>query len=246
MNFKDKVVIVTGASGGIGKAIALSFGKALANVVVHYNSNELAAMEIVNEIKLNGGEALALSCNIASYAETEALVKKTIEHFGKIDILVNNSGITNDQLMMRMSEEMFDSVIDVNLKGTWNMCKHVTRPMLKQKSGRIINISSVVGQIGNAGQANYVSSKSGVIGLTKSLAKEYGKKQVTVNAVTPGFIETKMTESLPKDVKKHYMSQVPIQRLGQPEDIANTVLFLASDLASYITGQVIGVNGGMI
>lgn len=246
MDFKEKVVVVTGASGGIGKAIAFAFGQAGATVIVHYNSNLDTANEVVDAINNSGGKAEALSADISCYEATESLVKTVLERHQKIDILVNNSGITKDQLMMRMNEAMFDDVIRVNLKGTWNMCKHVTRPMLKQKSGRIINISSVVGQIGNAGQANYVASKSGVIGLTKSLAKEFGKKQVTVNAVTPGFIETKMTNDLPEAVKDNYLAQIPLNRLGQPEDIAHTVLFLASEGASYITGQVIGVNGGMI
>jgi len=246
MDFKEKVVVVTGASGGIGKAIAVAFGQAGATVIVHYNSNLDTANEVVDTINSSGGKAEALSADISSYEATESLVKTVLERHQKIDVLVNNSGITKDQLMMRMNEAMFDDVIRVNLKGTWNMCKHVTRPMLKQKSGRIINISSVVGQIGNAGQANYVASKSGVIGLTKSLAKEFGKKQVTVNAVTPGFIETKMTNDLPEAVKANYLAQIPLNRLGQPKDIAHTVLFLASEGASYITGQVIGVNGGMI
>lgn len=246
MSENNKVVIVTGASGGIGKAIALAFGKQQANVVVHYNKNEEAAQDIVKMIERFGGKAIALSADIRKYEDTKDLVEKTINHFGSIDVLVNNSGITDDQLMLRMEESSFDNVIDVNLKGTWNMCKHVTRPMLKQKSGRIINITSVVGLTGNAGQANYVASKSGVIGLTKSLAKEFGKKQVTVNAVAPGFIETSLTEALPEAIKNAYLKQIPLNRFGKTDDVANIVSFLASDQASYITGQIISVNGGMI
>jgi len=246
MSENNKVVIVTGASGGIGKAIALAFGKQQANVVVHYNKNEEAAQDIVKMIERFGGKAIALSADIRKYEDAKDLVEKTINHFGSIDVLVNNSGITDDQLMLRMEESSFDNVIDVNLKGTWNMCKHVTRPMLKQKSGRIINITSVVGLTGNAGQANYVASKSGVIGLTKSLAKEFGKKQVTVNAVAPGFIETSLTEALPEAIKNAYLKQIPLNRFGKTDDVANIVSFLASDQASYITGQIISVNGGMI
>ncbi|MFH5881554.1 3-oxoacyl-[acyl-carrier-protein] reductase [Liberiplasma polymorphum] len=246
MKFKGKSVIVTGGSNGIGKAIALHFGKEGAFVTVNYASSETSALEVVKMIEESGGKAIAYKANVASYEESEALVNKAIETYGKVDILINNSGITKDQLMLRMSEDDFDQVINVNLKGTWNMIKHATRPMLKQKYGRIINISSVVGLIGNPGQANYVASKAGVIGMTKALAKEFGKKQVTVNAVAPGFIETKMTDNLPEAVKIYYLDQIPLGRLGQVEDIANAVAFLASDEAGYITGQTISVNGGMI
>ncbi|MFP4286431.1 MAG: 3-oxoacyl-[acyl-carrier-protein] reductase [Candidatus Izemoplasmataceae bacterium] len=246
MKFKNQTVIVTGASSGIGKAIALAFGKEGANVIVNYAHNEDSANDVVNSINHAGGKAIALKANVALFDESEMLVSKTIETFGTVDILVNNSGITKDQLIMRMSEDDFDQVIDVNLKGTWNMIKQVSRSMLKNRKGAIINISSVVGIIGNAGQSNYVASKAGIIGLTKSLAKEFGKKQVTVNAVAPGFIETKMTDALPELVKKTYLDQIPLNRFGKGEDIAHTVLFLASKEASYITGQVISVNGGMI
>ncbi len=246
MKFKDKTVVVTGASNGIGKAIAEHFGREGANVVVNYYSSEEGALDTKKTIEQLGGQALMYRANIAEYQQCQELVEATINHFGRIDVLVNNSGITRDQLMLRMSEEDFDAVIETNLKGTWNMIKHASRPMLKQKYGRIINLSSVVGVIGNAGQANYVASKAGVIGLTKSLAKEFGKKQVTVNAVAPGFIETKMTASLNEEVKSFYRSQIPLNTFGSVDDVAYTVLFLASDEARYITGQTINVNGGMI
>jgi 3-oxoacyl-[acyl-carrier protein] reductase len=246
MKFHNQTVIVTGASSGIGKAIALAFGKEGANVVVNYANNEASANDVVKSIKELGGNAFAFKANVASFTEAEALINKTIETYGNVDVLVNNSGITKDQLIMRMSESDFDDVIDVNLKGTWNTIKHVSRSMLKNRKGSIINISSVVGIIGNPGQSNYVASKAGIIGLTKSLAKEFGKKQVTVNCVAPGFIETKMTDSLPDLVKKTYLDQIPLNRFGKGQDIANLVLFLASEEANYITGQVISVNGGMI
>lgn len=246
MHFEHKTVLVTGASSGIGKAIALAFGERKANVVVNYNHNAASANALVDTITKLGGNAFSYQCDVSDYAQAEAMVKKTIETYGQIDILINNSGITKDQLMLRMSEADFDDVIDVNLKGAWNMIKHVSRPMLKQRSGRIINMASVVALIGNPGQVNYVASKAGMIGMTKSLAKEFGKKQVTVNAIAPGFIETKMTDSLPEEVKKAYLAQIPLNRLGCTDDIAHATLFLASDEANYITGQVLSINGGMI
>ncbi len=243
---EQKVVIVTGASSGIGKAIALAFGKEGHKVIVNYLNNAEQAEEVVKEIVSKGGEAHAVQADVSSFEASKNLVDQALEIFGRIDVLVNNSGITKDQLMLRMKEEDFDNVIDVNLKGTWNMVKHVTRPMFKQKSGRIINISSVVGQIGNPGQANYVASKAGVIGLTKSIAKEFGKKNITANAIAPGFIKTAMTEKLDDAVKDAYLQQIPLGSFGEAEDVANTALFLASDSAKYISGQVLGVNGGMI
>lgn len=246
MRFENKTVIVTGASGGIGASIAQSFGEEGANVIVNYNHNKEGAEAVAEAINKHGGKARIYQCNIADFEATADMVKTAIDTYGSIDILVNNSGITKDQLMLRMTEDDFDAVINVNLKGTWNMIKHVSRPMLKARQGRIINISSVVGAIGNPGQTNYVASKAGIVGMTKSLAKEFGKKQVTVNAVAPGFIETQMTNDLPKAVKDAYMSQIPLNRLGNVTDIAKSVLFLASDDASYITGQVIHVNGGML
>lgn len=244
--FKNQTVLVTGGSRGIGKAIVHAFASEGANVVINYVSSEKAAKELTDDIHRQGGHALALQADVSNFTDAERLVKDTIEAFGKIDVLVNNSGITKDNLMLRMSEDDFDRVIDVNLKGTWNMCKHITRHFLKNKAGSIINITSVVGLIGNAGQANYVASKAGIIGLTKSLAKEFGSRNIRVNAIAPGFIETEMTGALPDDVKQAYLAQIPLNRFGQTEDIANTCLFLASNQAKYITGQVISVNGGMI
>jgi len=243
---EKRTVIVTGASGGIGRAIALSFGEKGDNVVVNYRSNEKSAKEIAEAIEKKGGSALIVKADVSDFDDAAHLVKTTIEHFGSVDVLINNSGITRDTLMLRMKEKDFDDVINVNLKGSWNMVKHVTRPMFKQKSGRIINISSVVGQIGNPGQANYVASKAALNGMTKSLAKEYGKKNVTVNAIAPGFIETEMTDSLSEEIKDHYMAQIPLGRFGKVEDIAKTAVFLASEDANYITGQILNVNGGMI
>ncbi len=246
MEFKGKTVIVTGASRGIGKGIALAFGQLGANVVVNYNSKVDEANQVVQAIEAAGGKGIAVQANVGDFDSAKQLVDEAVKAFGQVDILVNNSGVTKDQLMLRMQEEDFDQVINVNLKGNWNMIKHVSRAMLKQRSGRIINISSVVALIGNAGQSNYVASKAGVIGMTKSLAKEFGKKQVTVNAVAPGFIETEMTDNLPAELRDAYLAQIPLARLGQVEDIAEAVLFLASEKASYITGQVISVNGGMV
>ena len=243
---EKRTVIVTGASGGIGRAIALAFGEKGDNVVVNYRSNEKSAKEIAEAIEKEGGSALIVKADVSDFDDAAHLVKTTIDHFGSVDVLINNSGITRDTLMLRMKEKDFDDVINVNLKGSWNMVKHVTRPMFKQKSGRIINISSVVGQIGNPGQANYVASKAALNGMTKSLAKEYGKKNVTVNAIAPGFIETEMTDSLSEDIKDHYMAQIPLGRFGRVEDIAKTAVFLASEDANYITGQILNVNGGMI
>lgn len=243
---EQKVVIVTGASSGIGRAIALAFGREGHQVIVNYLSNANEAKEVVEEIAASGGQGHAVQADVSSFEASKNLVEETLKVFGRVAVLINNSGIAKDQLMLRMKEEDFDAVIDVNLKGTWNMVKHVTRPMLKQKSGRIINISSVVGQIGNPGQANYVASKAGVIGMTKTFAKEFGKKGITANAIAPGFIKTAMTDKLDDSIKEAYLRQIPLGTFGKAQDIANTALFLASDSARYISGQVIGVNGGMI
>jgi len=245
-SFKNQTVIVTGGNTGIGKEICLQFASKKANVVVNYLFEEEKAIALLSHIENLGGKGIIVKGDVSVLEDTKMIVEKAIKAFGKVDILVNNSGITRDNLMMRMSEEEFDSVINVNLKGTWNMCKSVTRHMLKNRAGRIINIASVVGIMGNAGQANYVASKAGIIGLTKSLAKEFGARGVTCNAVAPGFIQTKMTEALSDDVKKYYLAQIPLAKFGTAEDVANTVEFLASKKASYITGQVISVNGGMI
>ncbi|XFA98126.1 3-oxoacyl-[acyl-carrier-protein] reductase [Candidatus Izemoplasma sp. B36] len=245
-SFKDKTVIVTGGSRGIGKAIVLKFSELGANVVINYVNSKDKANELATMILSNGGKALVVQADVSNFDDSKNLIDKTIEEFGKVDVLINNSGITKDNLMLRMSEADFDKVISVNLKGTWNMCKNITRHFLKNKSGSIINISSVVGLIGNAGQANYVASKAGIIGLTKSLAKEFGSRGVRVNAIAPGFIETEMTNELPDNVKAEYLKQIPLNKLGNPIDVANACVFLASQDANYITGQVINVNGGMV
>lgn len=242
----NPVAIVTGASGGIGQAIALELGRLGYHVAVHYASNETAAARVVEALHQEGAKAHAFKADIAQYEACEALVKAVIDTFGRVDVLVNNAGITKDHLILRMDEAMFGSVIDTNLKGTWNMIKHVTRPMIKQHYGRIVNITSVVGEIGNAGQANYAASKAGIRGLTQSLAKELGKKNITLNAIAPGFIETAMTDGLTPEIKEAYLKQIPLARFGKPEDVAKTVAFLVSEGAAYITGQTLHVNGGMV
>lgn len=245
-HYKDKTVLVTGASRGIGRAIALAYGERGANVVVNYVRSKEKAEDLVKEINDLGGKGFSVQADVSDFDAAQRLIEETIKHFGKIDVLVNNSGITKDQLMLRMTEDDFDQVVRVNLKGTWNMCKHITRHFLKLRKGSIINISSVVALIGNPGQANYVASKAGIIGLTKTLAKELGSRQIRVNAIAPGFIQTDMTDKLPDAAKEAYLKQIPLNRLGQPSDIANLCTFLSSDQASYITGQVISVNGGMV
>ena len=246
MGMKGKTVIITGGNTGIGREIALQFGAKGANVVINYIVNEEAAEDTASHIRNLGGQAIIVHGDVTKLSDCENIVKKGIEAFTKIDTLINNSGITRDNLLMRMKEPEFDQVIDVNLKGTWNMCKSVVRHMMKNREGSIINISSVIGIMGNAGQSNYAASKAGMIGLTKSLAKEFGPRGVTVNAVAPGFIQTKMTDVLPEEVVAEYLKQIPLGKLGTPEDIANTCIFLASRKSRYITGQVISVNGGMI
>ena len=243
---KGKTAVITGASRGIGRAIALKLAKQGANVVVNYRNSVDAVAQVVKEIEALGVKVLAIQADISSYSDVEKMMKKCVEEFGSIDILVNNAGITKDGLLMRMKEEDFDSVIDINLKGAFNCTRHVSAIMLKQRSGRIINISSVTGITGNAGQVNYSAAKAGIIGMTKSVAREFGSRGVTCNAVAPGFIQTDMTESLPNKVKDAMMSTIPLKRLGRPEDVANVVAFLATDEAAYITGQVINVDGGMV
>jgi 3-oxoacyl-[acyl-carrier protein] reductase len=242
----DKVALVTGGSRGIGRAICLELAAQGAKVVVNYAGSQGAAEETVALIKQNGGEAISVQGDVASSADAEKMVATTIEAFGRIDILVNNAGITRDNLLMRMKEEDWDAVINTNLKGVFNCTKAVTRSMMKQRFGRIINITSVVGIVGNAGQANYVSAKAGVIGLTKSNAKELASRGITVNAVAPGYIETDMTGQLGEDVKSKLFETIPLARLGRPEDIANVVAFLSSDKSNYMTGQVLNVDGGMV
>lgn len=243
---KGKTAVVTGASRGIGREIAVKFAKNGANVVVNYRKSEDAVREVVKEIEALGVKALAVQCDISSYSDVENMMKKCIEEFGAIDILVNNAGITKDGLLMRMKEDDFDSVIDTNLKGAFNCTKHVSMIMLKQRRGRIINISSVSGITGNAGQVNYSAAKAGIIGMTKAVARELASRGITCNAVAPGYIQTDMTDVLPEKVKDAIMVTIPLKRLGMPQDVANAVAFLASEEASYITGQVINVNGGML
>ena len=245
MNLTGKVALVTGASRGIGRRIAVTLAGYGATVIVNYNGSQAKAEEVVTEIEVNGGHAEAIQCNVAEFDEAKELIDKVVKSYGRLDILVNNAGITKDNLILKMSEEDFDAVLSTNLKGAFNCVKHVARQMLKQRSGRIINISSVSGVMGNAGQANYCASKAGVIGLTKSVARELGSRGITSNAVAPGFIETEMTAVLSDDVKKSMGEQIPLKRFGQTKDIAETVAFLASDLAGYITGQGIQVDGGM-
>ena len=245
MNLSGKVALVTGASRGIGRQIAVTLAGYGATVIVNYNGSEAKAAEVVEEIAANGGTAEAIQCSVSDYEKAGEMISGIVKKYGHLDIVVNNAGITRDNLIMKMSEEDFDAVIDTNLKGAFNCTKHVARQMLKQKSGRIINISSVSGVLGNAGQANYCAAKAGVIGLTKSAAKELASRGITVNAVAPGFIKTEMTDVLKDDIKKAIMENIPMKAFGETEDIANAVAFLASEEARYITGQVISVDGGM-
>ena len=243
---EGKVAVVTGASRGIGKAIACKLAEQGALVVINYNGSRERAEKVQAEIEAKGGKAVLAQCNVADYEACEAFIQGVIKEQGSLDILVNNAGITKDGLLARMSEADFDAVLDTNLKGTFHTMRFASRQMLKQRSGRIINLASVVGVAGNAGQANYAASKAGIIGLTKSAAKEMASRGVTVNAVAPGFIETDMTAVLPEKVKEASVEMIPLGHFGKPEDVAAVVAFLASEEAGYITGQVLHVDGGMV
>ena len=242
---EGKVALVTGASRGIGREIALTLAEYGADVIVNYNGSEEKAAQVKAEIEKLGRRAKMVQCSVADYEASGKTISDMLAVFGHIDILVNNAGITKDNLMIKMSEDDFDAVIDTNLKGTFNTIKHMYRAFLKQRAGRIINLSSVSGVLGNAGQANYAASKAGVIGLTKSMAKELASRNITVNAVAPGYIDTDMTQAMGDGAKEAIIAQIPLKRAGQTKDIAEMVAFLASDKASYITGQIISVDGGM-
>ena len=243
---KGKKVIITGASRGIGRGIAMVFADQGADVAFTYSSSEGPALELQNELSALGVTAKAYKSNAASFEDCESLVSQVLEDFGGVDVLINNAGITRDNLLMRMSETDFDEVIATNLKSVFNMTKAIQRTLLKQRSGSIINISSVVGVKGNAGQANYAASKAGIIGFTKSVALELGSRSIRCNAIAPGFIETEMTQKLDEKTVQGWRDAIPLRRGGSPEDVANACLFLASDLSSYITGQVLNVDGGML
>ena len=246
MELDNKVSIITGSSRGIGKAIALDFAKAGAAVVINATKENDTAKNTLCEIEALGAKAKLIYADVSNPEEAARLISEAYDTFGKIDILVNNAGITRDSLMLRMNEEAWDSVIDVNLKGPFNCIKAVSRIMMKQKCGSIINMTSVVGITGNAGQANYSASKAGLIGLTKTTAKEFAKKGIRCNAVAPGFIESEMTDVLPGEIKQKYLDNIPLARFGTGEDVAKLCRFLASDLSMYITGQVINVDGGLV
>ena len=246
MLLAEKTALVTGASRGIGRATALKLANAGAKVAVNFAGNRAAAEEVVAMIEAAGGQAMLVQADVGNAADVEAMVKAVVERFGKIDILVNNAGITRDNLIMRMNEEDWDAVIHTNLKGIFNCTKAVSKLMMKQHYGRIVNMTSVVGIMGNASQANYAAAKAGVIGFTKSIARELASRNITANAVAPGYIATDMTAVLPEQAKAGLQAQVPLQRQGTPEDVAAAVLFLVSPGADYITGQTLHVDGGMV
>lgn len=242
----SKVALVTGASRGIGRAIALELANKGYMIAINYSGNQAKAEEVAEEIKKRGQQAIVIKADVSNETEVKEMVSKVIKEWGSLDVLVNNAGITKDNLLMRMKEEEFDQVIDTNLKGVFFCMKAVSRQMMKQRSGKIINISSVVGLTGNPGQVNYVAAKSAVIGMTKTAAKELASRNILVNAVAPGFIETEMTDQLDESLKEEMFKLIPLERLGQVEDVAKAVAFLASDDANYITGQTLSVNGGMV
>lgn len=246
MDLQNRVAIVTGGASGIGRTISLTLAMSGAFVVVNYNRSEEKALSLVKEIESLGSKALAVQADISKFDDAKKLVDSCLAHFGALDILVNNAGVTDDQLILRMKEEQFDKVMNTNLKGAWNMSKHAAKYLLKSPYGRLINISSIIGLTGNIGQSNYSASKAGLIGLTKSLAKEFGSRNVTVNAVCPGFIETEMTAKLDQNIIETYLQNIPLKRLGKPQDVSHLVNFLASDLSSYMTGQILVVDGGMV
>ena len=241
----NKIALVTGASRGIGAAIAKAFAAEGATVIINYNGSKEKAQAVADEIQAAGGNAEIYQCSVADYQACGEMIQELIKKYGRIDILVNNAGVTKDGLLMKMSEEDFDAVVDTNLKGAFNTIRHMSRYFLKQKSGKIINMSSVSGILGNAGQANYSASKAGVIGLTKSVARELASRGINVNAIAPGFIATDMTDSMPEAAKEKMTETIPLGRIGQTADIANMALFLASEKSDYITGQVFAVDGGM-
>ena len=240
-----KIALVTGAGRGIGREIALVLAANGATVIVNYNGSKESAEAVVAEIVQKGGSAEAIQCNVSDFAASEAFVKQVLDKYKKVDILVNNAGVTRDNLIMRMTEEDYDTVLDTNLKGAFHMIRHLSRSFIKQRGGKIINISSVSGVLGNAGQANYSASKAGLIGLTKSVTREFASRGVNVNAVAPGFIDTDMTKNMTEDAKKTLSSMIPMGKMGSTKNIADLVLFLAGDGSDYITGQVICVDGGM-
>lgn len=246
MDFTGKVVVVTGSSRGIGRTIALEYAKRGANVVINYGSNKELANKVVEEIKSYGVNGIAYKCDVSNSDDVKNFAKNIFKEFDRVDILVNNAGITRDGLLIRMKDEDWSSVMDVNLKGAFLCTKEIGKKMLKQKSGKIVNISSVVGVMGNAGQANYAASKAGLIGFTKSVAKEFASRGINVNAVAPGFIESDMTAKLNDEIVNEYKKAIPLSEFGKTQDVANAVMFLSSEYSSYITGQVINVDGGMI
>ena len=243
---KDKNIIVTGATRGIGKEIALTLAQNGANIAINYRNYNEEVEELINSIKEFGVDAIAVKCDVSKSDEVDNFISEVKNHFSSIDVLVNNAGITKDGLLLRMKDEDFNSVLDVNLKGTFNTTKSISPIMIKQKHGKIINISSVVGIVGNAGQCNYAASKAGVIGFSKSVARELASRNINVNVVAPGYIDTDMTKSLPDKVKDEILKSIPMKKIGNPKEVANLVLFLSSSLSDYITGQVINVDGGMV